>query len=124
MAESKAHKILKERAKRELRRWGFKRNEIVEEYKLRINKYHWHLIDVVGVSEHKKVAYECGVTTTKTLKEESLYFDKVIWLPYLPKYSQNWLHRIYGDVCLKHRISPQPDTTEDEERARKFVEGK
>ena len=114
MAESEAHKLLKQQAKRELERWGFKRKEIVEEYKLCINKYHWYLIDVAGLSEHKKIAYECGVTTTETLKEELLYFDKVIWLPYLPKYSHNWLHRICGDACLKHRVNPPPNTSEVE----------
>lgn len=116
MGETEAHKLLKQRAKQELKRRGFGIKEIIEEYKLSINKYHWYLIDVVGISEEKKIAYECGTTTIETLKEELIYFDKVVWLPYLPLYGRNWLHKIYGDVCLKHRISPLKEV-------RRFLEG-
>ena len=124
MPESQAHKLLKLRAVRELIRRGFKRKEISEEYKLHISKYHWYFVDVVGLSVNEKIAYECGITTIKTLKEELLYFDKVIWIPYLPKYSHNWLHRIYGDACLKHRVSPVPNATEEKEaEVRRFLEG-
>jgi hypothetical protein len=53
--ESKSHILLKKKAVKELKKMGFKNNEIHLEY--RISDY---IVDVAGIKEDFKVAYEMG----------------------------------------------------------------
>lgn len=85
MTEGEAHKLLKQRAKQELKRKGFKSKEIFEEHWVDDKKYR---IDVVGKNENNSIAYECGNTTADKLKNLAKIFDTVIWTPYISKRSE------------------------------------
>ncbi len=86
--ESLAHKSLKTEAKKKLKEMGFQDNEIIEEYPVK-GKPRGLIIDVVGISKTKKVAFECG--DLDKLKKAVLNgeigqigekFDEVYHIPY------------------------------------------
>ena len=80
MAESNAHKRLKEIARSELRNPGF--TEIKEEYPIDIEGKRF-IVDIVGIREGKTVAYECGVANPDKIAKLKHRFNKVVWMPYL-----------------------------------------
>jgi Holliday junction resolvase len=83
MVESEEHLQLKDYAKVILQRMGFGQSDIHEEYSVSFEGMKERLtVDVVGISNTKKVAIECGTTPShKTIKLQ-MYFDEVIILPY------------------------------------------
>jgi len=74
------HKFLKNFAAAHLINMGFKWNEIHEEYYVSSYLYQAR-VDVVGISNKKKVAIECGKTTKDRILLH-LFFDEVYHLPY------------------------------------------
>ena len=82
MAESEAHKILKQRAKKELILRGFTKKEIFEEYRVNISEKKYR-IDVVGKRENEFVAFECGNATLQKILDLKRLFNEVIHLPYI-----------------------------------------
>ena len=86
----KAHKLLKERAKLLLRRQGFSKTEIFEEYKCKEHNGGYLLVDVVGIKPEIKIGIECGQLATSNPCDRFITLktcvDKIIWLPYLPLY--------------------------------------
>lgn len=102
MLESEGHKLLKQQAKRELKKAGFKNEEIHEEHWLDDRKYR---IDVIGENENKSVAYECGNTTIDKLKDLRGYFDRVVWLPYIFSKRNSGVHRKKGELRKRYRKS-------------------
>lgn len=86
-----AHKLLLER--------GFKESQIFEEHPIKIGRRKF-IVDVVGISEEKQVAVECGEVSSKDkLTILRTYFDEVIHLPYV-------------NESLKKRKIVLPDTYE------------
>lgn len=87
---TKAHKLLKEQAKRLLEKQGFAKSEIFEEYQCKECNGRYSLIDVVGIKTGLKVGVECGQLAASNpcvrIIELKTCVDKIIWLPYLPLY--------------------------------------
>lgn len=87
---TKAHKLLKEQAKRLLEKQGFSKSEIFEEYKCKECNGGYLLVDVVGIKTGLKVGVECGQLATSNPCDRFIALktcvDKIIWLPYLPLY--------------------------------------
>jgi hypothetical protein len=76
--ESKAHLLLKEKAKSELIERGFGDSEIYTEY--RIGPF---IVDVAGIKGEIKIAIEVGTLSKDSkLIELEEFFDKVIHFPY------------------------------------------
>ena len=82
MAESEAHKILKQRAKKKLLLRCFRKKENFEEYRVNISKKKYR-IDVVGKRENEFVAFECGNVTLQKILNLKRLFNAVIHLPYI-----------------------------------------
>lgn len=82
MGESPAHKLLKQRAKKELVLRGFRAEEIFEEYPVKITEKAYR-IDVVGKRENEFVAFECGNTPIQKITDLERAFDEVVQLPYI-----------------------------------------
>ena len=93
------HEALNQYAKQLLITMGFQSSEIQEEYVLRpthreyskgynsnfkreIDANQSVRIDVVGISNSKRIAIECGITNSENLAMEKLFFDEVIVLPF------------------------------------------
>lgn len=83
MPESKAHKLLKKKGRKILKKMGFEESEIKEEYSIATGKRTWLRPDVVGISKEKRIAIECGELQKRRMDELSKHFDKVIHLPYI-----------------------------------------
>ena len=71
------HSNLVERAKEILRERGFKEDEIHEEFWFKNYR-----IDVAGWSTEKKIAIECGYSSSRKREELKEFFDEVLYLPY------------------------------------------
>ena len=82
MAESEAHKLLKQQAKLESKGRGFEINEIFEEYWVGISEKKYR-IDVVGKRENEFVAFECGNTPIQKITDLERVFNEVVQLPYI-----------------------------------------
>lgn len=89
--ESKAHKLIKEQARNHLKKEGFGEEEIEEEYYFKDPKRDY-AVDVVGISDEKKIAIECGeVGQGDELQQKIIFevlnkrFDEVWQYPYLKK---------------------------------------
>lgn len=80
--ETSAHNALKKQAKILLLDMGYDSSEISEEYRLKVNGDKGFIIDVVGISKKGKTAIECGHTDAIKAASLSLFFDKVILLPF------------------------------------------
>jgi len=74
---SKSHLNLVERAKEILREKGFRDDEIYEEFWFKNYR-----IDVVGWSAEKKIAVDCGFSSSRKREELKKFFDEVLYLPY------------------------------------------
>ena len=86
MSESVNHLVLKQNAKKILLKNGFKQNEIFYEYKLKITKDKYFLIDVVGINSKRKIFIECGGLSSRSkIGLIKNFCNKVIHLPYLLK---------------------------------------
>ena len=83
------HKALIEQGRAILKKEGFRDCQIREEYVVMPSGDRTFLrcvVDIVGLSEDKKVAIECGGLNSGASWRFSrlrLLFDKVIWLPYV-----------------------------------------
>ena len=90
------HRALIERGRGILRGMGFTDSQIHQEYFIvhRTGGLHFQrMIDIVGESQDKKVAIECGEMNGGVnwrFSELLLFFDRVIWLPYLYTNTQNF----------------------------------
>jgi len=73
----KKHLNLVERAKEILRERRFREEEIHEEFWFKNYR-----IDVVGWSTEKKIAIECGFSSSRKREELKKFFDEVLYLPY------------------------------------------
>ena len=82
MAESEAHKLLKQRAKKELVLRGFSKKEIFEEYQVNVGDQLYR-IDVVGKRENEFVAFECGNAQIQKIADLERLFNDVVHLPYI-----------------------------------------
>ena len=83
-----AHKTLIERGRGILKRMGYDDYSIYQEYPIAGTKDlpFRCVVDIVGLSQNKKVAIECGTLNSSVIyrfSELRSVFDKVIWLPYL-----------------------------------------
>ncbi len=74
---SASHMDLVEKAKEILRERGFSENEIYQEFWFKNYR-----IDVVGWSEEKKIAIECGLSGSSKRRDLKKFFDEVLYLPY------------------------------------------
>jgi len=72
-----SHLNLVEKAKDILRESRFKEDEIHEEFWFKNYR-----IDVVGWSTGKKIAIECGFSSSRKREELKKFFDEVLYLPY------------------------------------------
>lgn len=78
-----------------LKGFGFKKKEIISEYKIDISGGTWFIVDIAGISDKLKVAVEIGSCKPEKLFQLKLLFDHVVWLPY-------WLIKIQkGEEELK-----------------------
>lgn len=75
--ESIKHVLGKEFAKHWLRMEGFSESEIREEYAISFKTGKRRIIDVVGISEYRKVAFEVGDLNGGSLEELYVHFDEV-----------------------------------------------
>ena len=82
LGETKAHKLLKQRAKKELALRGFSKKEIFEEYRVNIRDQLYR-IDVVGKRENEFVAFECGNARIQKIADLECLFNNVVHLPYI-----------------------------------------
>ena len=82
MAESEAHKLLKQRAKKELALRGFSKKEIFEEYRVNVGDQLYR-IDIVGKRENEFVAFECGNAQIQKIADLERLFNDVVHLPYI-----------------------------------------
>jgi hypothetical protein len=72
-----SHLNFVERAKEILRERGFREEEIHEEFWFKNYR-----VDVVGWSTEKKIAIECGFSSSRKREELKKFFDEVLYLPY------------------------------------------
>jgi hypothetical protein len=83
--ETSAHNALKKQAKILLFNMGYTASEISEEYRLKVNGDKGFIIDVVGIDKDGKkgkTAIVCVHTDAIKAASLSLFFDKVILLPF------------------------------------------
>lgn len=113
------HKFLKLCAKAFLLDKGFNWSEIHEEHCINSLWYNAR-VDVVGISEKKKVAIECG-NTTKDRILLYLFFDEVYHLPYEGKKSLQ-VPKKQAKKVINHHIERHFDIAKAYlEEARKFM---
>jgi hypothetical protein len=98
--ESDKHRTIKLMARKYLEFLGYVDSEITEEYDVEINKKKYR-VDVVGISDKRKTAIECGNTSPEKYFILHAHFDDVILFPYL-KVLYDQLERIGK---LEHEMS-------------------
>jgi hypothetical protein len=94
MIGSEVHEQLKTIARQILESRGFLQCQIYEEYtviqkghcideELKLTCKRGFIADVVGINETKTIAIECGYCDLEKLAQLKLFFDEVVWIPYV-----------------------------------------
>lgn len=113
--EKQTHSALKQQGKNLLLSMGYSASEISEEYRLKVNGDKGFIIDVVGISEIGKTAIECGHTDAIKAASLSLFFDKVILLPFNVEVMSSELQKeLFKDATVIESLNKKIVDLEDE----------